>query len=633
MVLVALMLVLLFGIAAIAVDGSLNYLDRRQLHAASDAAALSGAGAVSSGPATAQETAMIYAFQNLGVNWPATTPCTGDVSNPGPTPKSASVCTVTFGGYTVTVKNDYTPLNPVANPYSASASVAVDISHSKAQSGFAAALGTTAVPVASHSAATSQSGFHNFPFAVATRLLALNGNVDQVAYGAVLIAQCSKGGTGGFSVQSGQNGGLFATNASHLVLGSSIDSTSGTTYYQSAQAVVAADQSTKPTCSGGATNQNPLTTSTGAKDLVTFNSANPRYNFAFGFNSGPTGCSDPTVPSVAQYLTNCQLNSTGDGLWQDRPCWTANDVKTSTGTYDAKTDLIVPGTASACSNANSPASPGPREGSFPDSQFGGFPPFPDPISIVNTSDPSYSIPSGTAGMTTGSLAASGSIPFSSTRVYTGYGAGSNADLKFSPGWYVFDGSFKVDPKTFECMNSPVLSSPVPYSGCVFVFRNGASMDIHGGGNTLECSSSHGAHLGCAFRFSDNGAAKATMTLDQGADVYMRPVSYPQAGNLRSCGLTPLSVCMPLIYSLDTNDCIANSTPCAVDLKNSGSFKVGGTIYVPNGIYSSDSNASPASGQVVADTLLLQGGSVSSGSGVAYESNLVAPTPGAPFLFE
>ena len=96
-----------------------------------------------------------------------------------------------------------------------------------------------------------------------------------------------------------------------------------------------------------------------------------------------------------------------------------------------------------------------------------------------------------------------------------------------------------------------------------------------------------------------------------------------------------SSCMPIVWSSDNNNCfIGANGPCAVDLGQSGStFAVGGTIYAPNGIYSANANAAPTSGQVIADTVVLQGGNSSAGSGVAYQGSVVAPIPGASFLFE
>jgi len=633
------MLVFLFGIAALTVDGSLNYLDRRALRAASDAAALSGAERVSEGEATAQNTAMSYAFLNLGLTLPADAAhtCTGDALNPGGL--GAHICVVSFGGYTITVTTNYSPANPIANPYSASASVSVDITHAKPQSGFAAVIGTSSVTVGAHSAATSQSGTRTYPFAIATRFLTTYGSTDQTAFGAVLVALCSKGGTGGFAVQSGNNGGLYQNGGSHLVLGSSVDTSSGTTIYQTAQALLGADNATLAgqKCVGGVSSQDPLDASLGLKDRVNFNPADPNYNWGFGFNAGPTGCasSDPSVSPPA----TCQISSVGTNNWQDVPCWDAssavNNVSTTTAYYDAFDDKIHPNpplpTPSACMPPNT------HEGSYPYSMFTGFPPFAAPDGIIKAVDPNASVPA-SIPVGAGALSAGGGITqvtFNASspqnQYFTGY-SGSNADLQFTPGWYAFDGNFKVDPDTFECMSTPVRPK---YEGCVFVFRNGAQLDMKNK-TALICSKSVANHLGCAFEMTDGaGSAKATINFSNGTAVSLDPVAYtPTNPTTRTCNGFPNQSCMPIVHSLDNQDCTGGVLLCAVTLKQpSTTFKIGGTIYCPNGIYSADANTAPTSGQVVCDSVILQGGNASLGSGVSYKGSLVAPIPGAPFLFE
>lgn len=643
---VALMLVFLFGIAALTVDGSLNYLDRRVLRAASDAAALSGAGVVSQGNATAQNTAMSYAFLNLGQTLPADAAhtCTADAANPGGL--GANQCVISFGGYTITVTTDYNPANPVANPYSPSASVAVDISHAKPQSGFAAVIGTSSVTVGSHSAATSQSGFQSFPYAIATRLLSIKGSVNQFAFGSVLISQCSKGGTGLFKTSSGQNGGIYINGGSNLVLAQSLDSSSGTNVYQSAQAVVSADQTTRLNCTS-TPNLNPLTPAAGATDQVTFSQANSHYNAAFGFNTGPTPpglCADTTGPN---FPSPCQDNPVGDGAWQDNTCWTAGafPIETSSAYFDAADGLIHPSSSppiAPCANGNGPwPNHGTREGSFKDTEFSKFPPFPDPVGLVQNADTSRAVLSvgQTGGANPGGIPlGSGSISFSTTTWYSSY-SGGNQDLKFAPGWYVFDGNFTIAPKTFQCMDTPALSGR-PYLGCVFVFRNGASLEVGGNSAAIECSPKIAGHLGCAFQLSDGSGAYATLFAHQSAAVDLTPVVYfpSERDPNGTCGVdgagNPVfGVCMPIIYSTDNEDCTSSGT-CAVDFANLGSnMNVGGTIFIPNGMYAATQNAGPSSGQVVADTIVLQGGSSSFGSAVAYRNSLVAPVPGAPFLFE
>ena len=624
-VLLALALVMIIGMAAIGIDGSLNLVDRRALQRAADAGALSGAGAVAQGPAIAQTTAMQYTFQNLGLSWGST--CSG-----------ASDCTVgPLGGFTVIVKNPYNPKNGLANPHvDPAASVSVDISHSKAQSGFAAVTGVSSVPIAAHAAATSQSGGQNYSVALATRLLQVQGSTPEGVYGAVLVAQCNDNGTGGFGINGGQNGGLFINGSAELDLGSSLDSSTGTKIYQSAQGIIAANKDTRgPTCTGGTANQDPLTTAAGLQDHVLLDPAASDYNFAYGFNSGPPGC------KLAASLT-CQTNPVGDGGWQDKPCWStgfSNQIKATTGFYDASTNTITPGLATPCTqltNGNT------YEGSFADSQLKGLPPFPEPFLIINTNDPNETIPPDTKSAKTGIIPATGNILFQrppNAIVYTSWGGTKGkGDLIFEPGWYVFDGiggAFTVSPNTFQCQGPGGITATTAFNGCVFIFRNGASLKISGG--ALQCSPSVPGHLGCSFEFSDSATAKATMALSNKVNVSLSPIAYPPQA-LSNCQAQPLvmgSSCMPIVWSSDNNNCfIGANGPCAVDLAQSGStFAVGGTIYAPNGIYSANANAAPSSGQVIADTVVLQGGNSTAGSGVAYQGSVVSPIPGASFLFE
>ncbi|MFN2465675.1 MAG: TadE/TadG family type IV pilus assembly protein [Candidatus Dormibacteria bacterium] len=631
MVLVALMAILLFGIAALTVDGSLNYLDRRQLHAASDAAALSGASVVSAGKGTAQSVGMYYAFQNLGISWSGT--CSG----------ATDTCTWTQAGYTIKVSNTYTSPNTQVNPYDPASSVSVDISHNKVQSGFAGVLGVQSVAIASHSAATSQSGFNNFPFAVSSRLLAVQGNSDSTVFGAVLLRDCAGSGSGAFALQGGQNGGLYTNGGTHLVLGQSIDSSpSGAPYpggNQTAQAIVAQDRSSS-SCLGGAQNVNPLIYPNDAKDRVSFLTTDGNYNYEFGFNTGPAGCNNPTAQS---FVANCEASPIGTNAnWED-PCWTTSvlaDVVTTTNYFDSNDNTVHTtgaGTAAGCQSGSS------HEGSFAAANAINIPAFPDPVTLVNTLDTSHPIPRGiVAGISVPTPLSNGTYQFQSAseqnRVFTSYSGGSGANLKFGPGWYIFDGAFTVAPQTFECLKG--LGTQVPttaYQGCVFIFRNGASLDISGKGNALQCAEDGGTHTACAFEFTDgSGTNYGTMKMSQGADVALGPVPYFPSNAAGHCnGNGAPSVCMPIIYSLDKANCVTTGTlTCAVDIKQSGStFNVAGTIYVPNGAYSSVANASPASGQVIADTIILQGGNSSGGSGIAYRSGVLAPVPGAPFLFE
>jgi len=612
---VALMLVFLFGIAALAVDGSLNYRDRRVLRAASDAAALSGAGVLAQGnAAAAQNSAMIYAFFNLGLTLPGGPlyTCTGDAFNPGGS--GADICVISFGGYIITVTTNYTPLNTSANPYPGPSNVSVDIVHQNPQSGFASLTGTTAVTVGAHSAATVQTSVKSFPFALATRYLNISGNGSVGTLGAAIIGECSKEGTGGF-VSNSQNGGIYFNGGTEFDIGSSTDGA----LYQSAQALLMADGKTRSTCTGGASNQNQNRGWANLSDMVKFDpSDSNKYNWFFGFNSGPPNCNLSTSSAAT-----CELTATGVGSnWEDNPCWTtpkASDVSLTPATYDAATGMTSSGTATPCASGDT------HEGSFPDSLWPGFPAYPTPTSVIAANDPGNAIPAGTGGATT--LGSGGQK--TKNQVFTAYTAGSGADLYFQPGWYVFDGTAAnvvLRSGSFNCVNQPAIGFLA--GGCVFIFRNGASLDIQGNRSSLRCSPTAGAgYLGCAFEFHDSASAKATMALtNKVASVDLLPLTYTPAGSSTSARL-------PIIWSDDNQDCTGGSTPCAVELKQASSFNVGGTIFVPKGIYGAGANASGTSGQVVADTVLLQSGASALGSGITYKSSLLAPVPGSPFLFE
>jgi hypothetical protein len=94
------------------------------------------------------------------------------------------------------------------------------------------------------------------------------------------------------------------------------------------------------------------------------------------------------------------------------------------------------------------------------------------------------------------------------------------------------------------------------------------------------------------------------------------------------------VSFPLIYSNNANTCIKNNNiPCAVSMSQSSTFNAAGTIYVPYGVFYANANASPVSGQVVADTIRLQSGASASQGGVAYREDVTAPIIGDNILIE
>jgi len=265
--------------------------------------------------------------------------------------------------------------------------------------------------------------------------------------------------------------------------------------------------------------------------------------------------------------------------------------------------------------------------------------------VIATNDTGNAIPAG-GSATLGS----GGVIITQNQVFTAYTAGSAADLFFQPGWYVFDGtaaSVSLTKGTFSCVNTAATPDTFLAGGCVFVFRNGASLNLQGQNSKLRCSPGAGGtpappspatdYLGCAFEFHDRTIAPVkygTFSLtNKVGSVNLTPLTYQPKG-------TPLPppTRLSIVWSDDNFDCTGGGT-CAVDLSQGCTqaqgclFNVGGTIFVKTGIYRAGSNASASSGQVVADTMLVQGGSSALGSAIVYKGALVAPVPGAPFLFE
>jgi Flp pilus assembly protein TadG len=93
-IVVALMAMLLFGLAAIAIDASLTMADRRRLQASVDTAALAGAISYPSGPSTAHWIAMQYLQQPLAFTLPL-----GTCANSANCPAGS----YTTGTYTITI--------------------------------------------------------------------------------------------------------------------------------------------------------------------------------------------------------------------------------------------------------------------------------------------------------------------------------------------------------------------------------------------------------------------------------------------------------------------------------------------------------------------------------------------------
>ncbi len=633
--LVALAMVVVIGMAALAIDVGLNFVNQRHLQGIADMAALGGANQTVVNPFGIQQSTQNQVWRNLvGQQAPtiafttASGPGVPNGCNPAEAPTAVGTsdqsCTITQGAYTVTTIYPYTPQNPTVNPYANTSVVAVNISHVHSNSGFASFLGFKTTTIGVHAAAVSHPGAAQFPFAMATRFLDLLGSGIATAYGSVLIDQCSDSGAGNFSATGGNNGGFAYTNKASLQVGASLDSSGA---YTTATAVLVADPS-----SPGSTCTSPNGTDASAPwasftDQVNFQPSATNYNFAFGFNSGPGGCADPsTFTSYSAYETACQANPEGTSTapWQDA-CWHnqngnnpnpplvpvdwTNSVYQN-GAATASTVVSPCGTTATSSTPSQP--PGTFEGSFPQSQFPGFPTYTDPETLAQT------------------LGAS--IPTAAPPL-NGY--------SFPAGVYVFSG-------TGDSMNIPNGGSLTcqsndnphffPSNGCVFVFENGASFSMTGSSSNINCSYAIAGSAPCSFYFADHGTTTSTFSIASGVNGAMAPIPYLPLGCAAPSTTPPCpSYNFPVIYSNAASAVappLTSLTPGEVVSFNApGTMTVAGTIYVPYGIYNSSANSSEQTGQVIADTYRLQSGSAAIPNGVSYDQSQVAPIQGPSRLIE
>lgn len=624
--LAALLLPVMLAFSVLAVDTGYNWADRRALQSAADQAALAGASTISSGSSIELQTAQDYAWRGLQQSVPAsvTTSCTS----------SATTCTVgPVNGYTITATADYQSQD---HAYSASNTVSVDVQHDNPGLGFESWFGVTKVRIKVHAAATSEPGTVNFPFALATRFLNLTGSSTVAAYGAVLVGQCSDNGRGDF-VSNSANGGINIGGSSEIDLGQAKDSNG---YNSSAQALLLSTPGTEQ-CSNA-----PNTASDGSNGWgtfgndVSFDQTSSLYNYYYGFDSGPAGC---TSSSSLNPQSTCTASSIGGTAWQDA-CWTSGNqtvpIKTTTATYTASTTgvgSISSGTVSACSATSS------HEGSFPmstsDNRWPNLPVYSAPADLAaNLSGSALTTSNPGTGNSTLSAGAGGTTYVTANQYFNATSVNTRANLVFAPGYYVFDGtgaSLNIgngSSGSFTCTSgtSSHITNFPGYNGCVFVFENGASLSMQSGSmNCASGSTYNGTATGdCAFEFDGNGS----LSFSSGLNASMHPIPYTDA----TSGITYR---MPLIYSTQNLNCLSSTsgtTPgsCAISMSSSGAtFDVRGTIYARYGIVNINANASPVSGQVIADTVLLQSGNAAAPGGVAYNGSAVAPAAAPASLIE
>src|SRR5205823_980609 len=156
-------------------------------------------------------------------------------------------------------------------------------------------------------------GTRQFPFALATRFLELQGGGTIQTFGSVLVGACSSDGTGTFKGNGGFNGGINFNGSTRLSLGAAISTATGTTYYTSPQAVTVADGNPEPACTSTAGNDPADWNSMG--DKVSFSASSSEFNPYWAFNSGPTTCTTPYT------IDKCELTPAGDTAnWTDN-CW------------------------------------------------------------------------------------------------------------------------------------------------------------------------------------------------------------------------------------------------------------------------------------------------------------------------
>ncbi|MHB1575954.1 MAG: pilus assembly protein TadG-related protein [Candidatus Dormibacteria bacterium] len=615
------------GMASLAIDVGTNFDNQQQMQGAADQAALAGAQETGFPGAGVRQSTEDLAWTDLGLTPPTGSCVTG-------TSLSGTTCTELQSGYTVTVTYPYTPFNTTVNNYPATEVVAVDITHNNPAHGFEGFLGISSTTIHVHSAAVGVAGTRQFPFALGTRFLDLTGGGTITSYGSILVDQCSDSGAGDFSSGGGANGGLYENGTTSLLIGA--DYTNSTLdYYANAEAVLAADPgstSCQSTANSSASNF------TGFSHLVHFSStySDSDYNFAYGFNSGQSGCA---VYSGARFPDPCQSNPEGDASWQDS-CWQLPGGKGTvpvgwTSSYAYQVGQAVTVTPSAappvmCGTGPSTPSPpeptGSMEGSYYPYQFPGFPLYETPEQLVQGLSPDLVIPSNPGSGITPVAGSGGGNP--------GY-TSTGGNWAFQAGVYLLDGSSALptirNNQSFSCMSDG--SSDTYPNGCVFIFENGASLNITGSGSSLNCDyvPPNSTYAPCSFFFADSSnPSSSTFSLSSGVNGQLDPIPY-----LVDTGSSPTTANFPVIYSNGTSTTgptTSLSKSAVVSLSTPGNFAFNGTIYVPHGIFSSNANASSSSGQVIADSIRLQGGANSS-SGVAYNGAAVAPVIGSSHLIE
>ncbi|MFN2463847.1 MAG: TadE/TadG family type IV pilus assembly protein [Candidatus Dormibacteria bacterium] len=688
----ALMAVILFGVAALAVDVGLNFRDQRMITRAADMGALAGSetyGAAfvnGSGSQAVLNQAEHYTWQNLGAA-PGTFDCTQ-----APWLVSATTCVVgPINGYTVTATFPYTQRNSGVNvvKFPTGQNVAIDITHVVPQIGFAGVLGVSSVTITAHAAANSPTSQFSYPYALATRLLEITGSGSVSSYGSAIVGQCSAQGTGGFAVggASSINGGFYTNGGAQMILGRASSGTSGGgVVYDSAQALLLSDAYSKGSgsgslvsCNGTPSNDSQSVNSWPAgklHDSVCFDASAPcadTFNTAFGFDAG-----QGSGANCAQNTDANTCSPYGDTGWMDPSCWSDKNGTVPIGTMDATftgsatsfgsvsgSTATNPGSCASGAGANPT-----NEGSYLDANSIGFPGFGTPASVAAALE-GVSIPA--IGTTGAAIPAGSGSPITpgaaGGRVFSS-GSATTGNFIFQPGYYIFEGKNASvslgGGDSFQCETGPPQGG---LSGCVFIFRDGAELELSkGGGSTLSCDPSvsikgvTGAQ--CSFEFDDRPKITSatlcggttcdgsTFTAHNNTTGSVFPVLYPTlnqspAITLADCTASPPSPLpswypcphMPVIWTDSQDNCLSGSAPsysaarCAVDIQGSGTtLEMGGTVYAPFGIVSITSNAHPVSGQLIADTVHLQAGS-NGLAGVAYNSALTARVAGTPILFE
>jgi Flp pilus assembly protein TadG len=639
MILVALAMVLIMGMAALGIDVGLNMKDQRQLQSSADVSALAGAAVAGSGSGGgAQTTAQQYAWRNLVGTYTGVPACSSvapTTAEPYYTSPTDSTCAATYDGYTVYTTYPYAPQNQTVNgAYPANDVVAVDVVHQDPNT-FAAALGFGSTTVKVHAAAVGKTGGQPFPFAIAARYLDIQGSSTVYSFGSVLASQCSDNGVGDYS-DNGADGGIHITNGAGLGIGGSYaqgySGGSSNPIYATAEAVLVADPATNVGNSCGI----PDTTDAAYQDSwVTFNDwANPSasapyYNYAYGFNSGPANCGGLN-PSVCQISPVGGTSQTSTGPygpqpngWED-PCWTGKNgtvnigwtstVATTSGVdnityYNGSTPTSTPTAPLTCG-----MEPywGSLEGSFSQTNLVGFPLYLSPLTIASDM---VAMPTPITG--TPPECSGGSCTFTGGQMYIFSGASASPTIGNSG--------------SLTCVSTGTSTGPgalFPNNGCVFVFENGASFSISKSHQTVNCSYSVGGSAPCSFDFEEAPLTSPSLfSFTGGASGSFDVLQYTNSDTGKTADF-------PSIYSTQNSPPVTSITASTgeVVFSQPGNLNLNGTIYVPNGILSINANTAPASGQIIADTIRLQGGA-NGFAGAAYDQSDVAPAVAASTLIE